>query len=92
MAVSVRNANFGTVQVGSTMISPVAVTNAGKSTVTISQASASMSAYSVVGPNLPITLSPHRTVNLSVSFTPQSSGTANGSLTVVYAASWRCGA
>ena len=88
MAVAVRSTNFGTVQVGSSMISPVAVTNAGKSAVTISQASTSANGFSFVGPNLPITLSPHRTVNLSVSFTPQGSGAVNGTLTVVYAASW----
>src|SRR5215471_1634716 len=88
MAVSVRSANFGTVQVGSSMISPVAVTNAGKSSVTISQASTSSNGFSLVGPNLPITLSPHRTVNLSVSFAPQASGSMNGTLTVVYAAAW----
>jgi len=88
MAISVRSTNFGTVQVGSSIISPVAVTNTGKSSVTISQASASASGFAVVGPNLPITLSPRRTANLSVSFAPQGPGAANGNVTVVYSASW----
>lgn len=88
MAFSFSNVSFGTVQIGSSLIIPVAVTNTGKSTVTISQASVSGTGFSFAGPNLPITLAPQQTANLSVSFAPQTAGAVSGSLTFSGWASW----
>ena len=87
-SISVSSTDFGAVQVGSTMITPVVVTNFGKYTFTISQATTSGSGYSFVGPNLPITLSPGKSANLSVAFGPGVAGAVSGSLTVVYATAW----
>ena len=88
MAFSFANVSFGTVQIGSSLIIPVAVTNTGKSTVTISQAAVSGTGFSFAGPNLPITLPPQQTASLSVSFAPQIAGTFSGSLTFTGEASW----
>ncbi|HTT19569.1 MAG TPA: choice-of-anchor D domain-containing protein [Candidatus Sulfotelmatobacter sp.] len=86
--ISVSSANFGSVAVGSSLIRPIAVVNEGRSTVTISQATASGSGFKFVGPNLPITLHPRMRANLSVSFTPQAAGAVSGDLTVAYSTPW----
>jgi hypothetical protein len=88
MSVSVSNVAFGSVQVGSSVIMPVAVTNTGKQTVTIAQATVSGTGFSFAGPTLPITIAPQQRVNLSVSFGPKTAGTASGNLTISYSASW----
>jgi hypothetical protein len=88
MAFSFSNVSFGTVQIGSSLIIPVPVTNTGKSIVNISQAAVSGTGFSFAGPNLPITLAPQQTANLSVSFAPQTAGAVSGSLTFSGWASW----
>ncbi len=88
MSLSTSNVAFGTVQVGSSLIVPVAVTNTGKQTVTISQATVSGTGFSFAGPNLPMTLAPQQSVSLSVSFAPQTAGGISGSLSISYWASW----
>src|SRR5262249_44824357 len=60
MSLSVSNLACGSVQVGSSVIMPVAVTNTGKQTVTISQATVSGTEFGFAGPNLPITVAPHQ--------------------------------
>jgi hypothetical protein len=88
MSLSVSNVAFGGVQVGSSVIMPVAVTNTGKQTVTISQATVSGTGFSFAGPNLPFTVAPQQSASLSVSFAPPTAGSINGSLNVWYGAFW----
>jgi Abnormal spindle-like microcephaly-assoc'd, ASPM-SPD-2-Hydin len=88
MSLSVSNVALGSVQVGSSVIVPVAVTNTGKQTVTISQATVSGTGFSFAGPNLPITVAPQQSSSLSVSFAPHTPGSVTGSLNVSYGASW----
>ena len=88
MSLSVSNVALGSVQVGSSVIMPVAVTNTGKQTVTISQATVSGTGFNFAGPNLPITVAPQQSTSLSVSFAPQTAGSVTGSLNVSYWASW----
>jgi ASPM-SPD-2-Hydin domain-containing protein/centrosomal CEP192-like protein len=88
MSISASNVAFGSVQVGSIVIMPAAVTNTGKQTVTVSQATVSGTGFSFAGPNLPITLAPQQTASLSVSFAPQTAGSISGSLTISYWSSW----
>src|SRR5207245_146736 len=57
--------------------------NSSKSNITISQASVTGTGFSFSGPSLPITLAPQQNVNLYVTFAPQSSGSADGTLSVV---------
>lgn len=80
--------NFGNVQVGSSLILPCVVTNTTASSITISQASTSGTGFAFIGPNLPITLAPQQTVNLSVSFNPQTAGSVSGGLTASYWSNW----
>lgn len=92
-AISVPSTNFGTVEVGSSLIVPVAVVNSGRSTLTISHATAAGGGFRFVGPNLPLTLRAHQSTSLSVSFAPNAAGVASGRLTLAYSASgsrgWR---
>src|SRR5438105_1626660 len=75
--------NFDSVQVGSSSALSTSVSNTSKSNITISQVSATGTGFSFSGPSLPITLAPQQNVNLYVTFAPQSSGSANGTLSIV---------
>ena len=77
-----HNLNFGSVQVGSTSTKPIAVTNTQKTNMTLSQVNITGSSFGFAGPTLPITLAPQQTVQLSISFTPQTSGSLSGTGTV----------
>jgi len=88
MLLSASNVAFGSVQIGSSLIKPAVVTNTGKQTVTISQATVSGIGFSFAGPNLPITVAPQQSVSLSPSFGPQSAGSVSGNLSISYSASW----
>jgi hypothetical protein len=88
MALSVQSVNFGSVQIGSSLIVPMTVTNNGKSNLKISQVIISGTGFAFVGPNLPITLAPRQGVALSVSFAPQTSASVSGSVSVSYSGYW----
>jgi hypothetical protein len=88
MSLSASNVAFGSVQVGSSVITPVSVTNTGKQTVAISQTTVFGTGFSFAGPNLPIPIAPQQSATLSVSFAPQTAGTTNGNLSISYWASW----
>jgi hypothetical protein len=88
MSLSASNVSFGSVQVGSSVILPIAVINTGKQTITISQATVSGTPFSFAGPNLPITVAPQKSVSLSISFAPQTGGSISGNLSISYSASW----
>lgn len=79
--------SFGTVQVGSTQSVSATLTNSGAGPVTISQATASGSGFSLNGFPLPMTLTPNESATFSASFSPQSAGTAAGNISVVSNAS-----
>jgi Putative Ig domain/Abnormal spindle-like microcephaly-assoc'd, ASPM-SPD-2-Hydin len=75
--------DFGSVQEGSSSTLSTSVTNTSRRYITISQASASGTGFSFSGPSLPIILAPDQSISLSVTFTPQATGPASGSLSVV---------
>src|SRR5438309_10390773 len=75
--------NFGSIAVGSSSTLSLSVSNASKSNIAITQASAAGTGFSFGSPSLPITLAPQQNVSLYVTFAPQSSGSANGTLSVV---------
>ena len=83
LALASSGLNFGSVQVGSSSTLSTSVSNTSKSNITISQVSATGTGFSFSGPSLPITLAPQQNVNLYVTFAPQSSGSANGTLSIV---------
>ncbi len=78
--------SFSSVQVGQTQTLPATLTNTGGSSLTISQATVS-GAFSASGLSLPTTLNAGQSATLSVTFAPQASGSASGSLVVVSDAS-----
>jgi HYDIN/CFA65/VesB-like, Ig-like domain len=80
---SASSLNFGSVQVGSSSTLSTVVSNTGKSNLTITQATVSGIAFSYRGPSLPVTVAPGQNVRLAATFTPQSVGGANGSMSVV---------
>lgn len=81
-SLTASSVNFGTVQVGSTQVQPLAVTNNGRSSLSITRVTVSGTGFLFAGPNLPIAVSPRQTVMVSISFTPQTAATFSGSATV----------
>ena len=79
--------NFGSVQVGSNQSQYESLTNTGGASVTITQATASGSGFSVSGLNLPETLNSGQSITFTVSFAPTSAGSATGGISVVSNAS-----
>lgn len=80
IAIAPTSVAFGNVLVGSSRTQAVSLTNVGRSTLSVSQASVSGTGYAVSGPTLPYTLSPGQSVNMNVTFTPLATGTDSGSL------------
>ena len=78
---------FGNVQNGTSQTLSATLTNSGGSSVTISQASASGSGYSLSGLSLPLTLSAGQSKSLSVQFAPPTSGSASGNVAIISDAS-----
>ena len=73
---------FGSVVVGSSQTTTQTLTNSGGSNLKITGASASGSGFSVSGITLPVTLSAGQSTSFSVKFTPTSSGSATGNLSI----------
>jgi hypothetical protein len=61
----------------------VTITNTGNANVTISQVNVSGAGYSVTGGNTPVTLSPAQNLILTAQFSPTSTGTVNGNISIV---------
>lgn len=74
--------NFGTVVVGKSQTESATLTNTGGSNLTISQASVTGSGFQITGLNLPLTLTSGQSTKLNVTFAPQSSGAANGTVSL----------
>src|SRR5207253_7708991 len=79
--------SFGSVQVGNSTTQSETLTNSGGSSVSITQANLSGSAFSVSGLNLPLTLIPGQSFTFGVVFAPNSAGSVTGSISVVSNAS-----
>lgn len=74
--------SFGSVAVGSSKPMTFTLTNTGTASVTVSQLTVTGSAFTVAL-SLPITLSTGQNTTITVTFSPQSSGTATGRLAIV---------
>lgn len=73
---------FGNVLVGNQQTISETLTNTGVSSVTISQASASGSGFSLSGLTTPLTLSGGQSTSFTIGFSPQSTGAASGNVTI----------
>lgn len=74
---------FESIQVGGNNSLSETLTNTGGSAVTISQATASGTGFSVSGVNLPVTLAANQSVTFNAIFAPSSAGAATGTLSIV---------
>jgi hypothetical protein len=83
LAVNPSSVNFSNVQVGSGATQPLVLGNSGQSTVTVFQATVAGSGFSLSGPTLPVQLPAGQKAVFSVSFTPTSSGTVSGRLSLM---------
>jgi len=79
--------SFGNIQMGGTSSNWETVTNTGGTTVNISQATVTGSAFSVSGLTLPTALTSGGSVTFTATFAPTSAGAASGSLSLVSDAS-----
>jgi hypothetical protein len=82
LAVSPSSMGFGSVSIGSSRTASETLTNSGGSSLTISQATAAGSGFSLSGLTLPLTLLPGQSAAFNVTFAPQSSGLVNGGITL----------
>jgi HYDIN/CFA65/VesB-like, Ig-like domain/Abnormal spindle-like microcephaly-assoc'd, ASPM-SPD-2-Hydin len=80
--------NFGSVQVGSSLIRPLVLTNNGRASVTIYKVTVSGTGFLFVGPQLPVSVPAGQSAAFSVSFTPQTAATFQGSATAWDYLSW----
>jgi hypothetical protein len=87
LSTSDSSLNFGGVQVNATGNQPETLTNSGGANVTITQAKASGTGFSVTGLTLPLTLTPGQSFTFGAAFTPTSGGNFTGSISVVSDAS-----
>jgi len=73
---------FAALQVGSSQTLSATLTNSGGSDVTITQATATGSSFTLSGLSLPTTLAAGQRVTFSVMFAPLSAGVAGGSISI----------
>jgi hypothetical protein len=86
LAESPSSTNFNNVTVGTTKSLPVMLSATGSS-VTISSATTNNSEFTLSGVTFPLALAAGKSASFNLNFTPQSSGTASGSISFVSNAS-----
>jgi hypothetical protein len=74
--------NFGSVQVGSTGSTQITLTNGGTASVSIAQATASGTGFSVSGLPAGSTIAAGQSASFTAQFSPTSSGNASGSVSI----------
>jgi len=84
LSVAPTSISFGNVVVGTSQTQSVVLTNSGGSDLTITQATVNNSAFRLSGLAYPITLGSGQTAACTVTFLPQSGGTATAALSVVF--------
>ena len=83
LTVSAPRLSFGNVTVNAATTQSLTLTSTGTAPVTVNSAAITGSGFTVVGGNLPVTLSPAQSTTLQVQFNPGATGTASGQLTIV---------
>jgi hypothetical protein len=79
--------SFGSAQVGSTHAQSATLTNSGNGPLTVTQAAATGTGFSISGLPLPMTLNPGESATFSALFAPQSTGSVQGNISIVSNAS-----
>jgi archaellum component FlaF (FlaF/FlaG flagellin family) len=84
LTASPSSANFGTVSTGNSNSQTITLTNGGSAVVSITQALVTGNGFSLSGmPALPMTINPGASSTFNVVFTPTTSGSTGGSVTLV---------
>jgi Abnormal spindle-like microcephaly-assoc'd, ASPM-SPD-2-Hydin len=73
---------FGNVQVGTSQSQTDILNNSGSTSLTLSQATVSGAGFSITGLNLPVTLAAGQSTSVNIAFSPTSSGSATGTLSL----------
>jgi len=79
--------NFANVQVGSSQTQSATLTNSGKCSLTVSQATLTGTSYTLSGLALPLMLGAGQSATFAVTFAPQSMGSSSGSASIISTAS-----
>lgn len=79
--------SFGSVQTGTTQLISETLKNPGGTSVTVSQANITGSAFTISGLTLPLTLAAGQSFTFGINFAPQTTGAASGSLLITSNAS-----
>jgi len=82
LSINATSVAFGSVVLNSSATQSVTLKSTGTSAVTVNSAAVTGSGFSVSGSAFPVTLSPGQSVSLSVQFSPKSTGSASGQLTI----------
>ena len=83
LGASPSSVSFGSVNVGSSGSQTVTLTNSGTASLTISQASAAGTGFSVSGITTPLTLGAGQSTSFTAKFSPTSAGSVSGSVSIV---------
>ena len=83
LSVSPASLSFGNVNVGGSANQTVTITNTGNSATTISQIAVSGQSLSVSGVSLPVSLASAQSATFTVQFSPTTSATTNGTISIV---------
>ena len=76
--------NYGSMQVGSSQMQSLTLTNAGGSKLTITQAISSLGVFTLSGLSYPVTLNAGQSASCKISFNPQSAVTSSGSIAITF--------
>src|ERR1700678_2457701 len=82
VAVSAACLSFGSVTVNTATTQSLTRTSTGTAPVTVNSATITGTGFSIVGSNLPATLSSTESMTLQVQFLPTATGSANGQITI----------
>lgn len=82
VSVTPTNLVFGNVNVGTSGTQSIAIQNTGSANLVVNSASVSGTGYTVSGMSAPVTVAPGGSTALAVSFTPSSTGTAAGNVSL----------
>lgn len=87
LGASPSSVSFGSVQVGNNQAATVTLTNGGLSSVTINQAAASGTGFTLSGISVPLTLAAGQSTSFAAVFSPTSAGAVTGSIAIASTAS-----
>jgi hypothetical protein len=84
LTVNPSGINFGTVPAGSSATQLLVLSNAGGSSLTVSQGAVTGLGFSLRVPALPLTLAAGQSTGFGITFAPQASGTFNGYASLIW--------